>query len=157
MIAVNSSIRLSSHFLCLGLRKTVGRKRSVKLDAPLLGTYLLYLVRACSARLSVSVCLSLSRSQTASVILQRAPWWLGQIEHRAGQGWLAVDCLLLLFASCPCHTPSLLISLDRNPRPNMGDRPLFLFSLSRPYCDKKKLVSNTFCCTGSKKCSSSMT
>lgn len=42
---------------------------------------------------------------TATSPLQQARRWLGHAEHQPGQRWLAVDCLPLLFASCPTSHP----------------------------------------------------
>lgn len=53
-------------------------------------------------------------------------------SHWAHQGWLTVDFFFCLFYSpaAPCHTPSLLISLDKIPRSSQDDRSLLPLSLS---------------------------
>lgn len=73
------------------------------------------------------VCVALS--QAASISLQPAQCWLGHIGYQAGQGWLTVDCMRLLFACCPM---SHLISVNQ---PGLESQASFFFSI--PYFHTK--------------------
>lgn len=73
---------------------------------------------------------------------------------QVGDDWQSTVCLFCLPAA-PCHTPSVIISLDREPRPNMDDRPLFFIPLLPPsHTVIEKVQSNAICCPDSKKCRS---